>query len=500
MVILVTANNYLLMFVGWEGSLLKCLIWPSHSYYSELNFSFLIINRVQKRFFYSRKLKSIDRIGPHNLNIISLIVGSLLSSSYLEKRSHESEAGVRIIFIKYGNNVEYIMWFYSTLAKAGYCSYKKPKLYKLIAKGNKVLFFYVLKSFSFSSFTWLYSLFYRNNLKIIPQNLYEYITPLALATLFLSSTWAGEKAIFKAQSRLNTSLSASHGLNNLSEVLKNKYNIETENKNSDLSSESLYIKDSSRAAFTKVVKKHILPSQLHLLSKPNLKLTLFGNPPFKRGMATLPDLDKSRDCKRKLRKEYELSLEQKQALIGIMLGDGYLHRPKPTNNTALYIEQSYPEKEEYVKFLYRLMEPVVLNSPSVVTRKPDRRTGKISQSLRFWTMAMPCLNYYHDLFYKDKVKSVPRNLGELLTARGLAYFIMDDGGKSVYNQTILHTRAFKLEDVEYIQSVLLENFGITTRLEEKKKDQWVIFIPVRQKTRLKDIVGPYMHESMLYKI
>ena len=35
-------------------------------------------------------------------------------------------------------------------------------------------------------------------------------------------------------------------------------------------------------------------------------------------------------------------------------------------------------------------------------------------------MAMPSLNYYHDLFYKDKVKIVPRNLGQLLTARGLA--------------------------------------------------------------------------------
>jgi len=65
---------------------------------------------------------------------------------------------------------------------------------------------------------------------------------------------------------------------------------------------------------------------------------------------------------------------------------------------------------------------------------------------------------------------------------------MDDGGLSVYNQTILHTRAFKLEDVKYIQFVLLENFGLTTRLEEKKKDKWVIYIPVRQKTKLKDIV------------
>jgi hypothetical protein len=48
---------------------------------------------------------------------------------------------------------------------------------------------------------------------------------------------------------------------------------------------------------------------------------------------------------------------------------------------------------------------------------------------------------------------------------------MDDGGKSVYNQTILHTRAFTLEEVKYIQSVLSNNFDLITRLEEKKKDQ-----------------------------
>jgi hypothetical protein len=48
---------------------------------------------------------------------------------------------------------------------------------------------------------------------------------------------------------------------------------------------------------------------------------------------------------------------------------------------------------------------------------------------------------------------------------------MDDGGKSVYNKTILHTRSFMIEDVKYLQSVLSENFGLVTRLEEKKKDQ-----------------------------
>jgi hypothetical protein len=59
----------------------------------------------QKRFFFSKKLNSSQRIGPHNINVISLIVGSLLNNSYIEKRGY----GIRIIFIKHNDNVEYLM-------------------------------------------------------------------------------------------------------------------------------------------------------------------------------------------------------------------------------------------------------------------------------------------------------------------------------------------------------------------------------------------------------
>ena len=90
------------------------------------------------------------RIGPHNLNIISLIVGSLLSYSYLEKRS--SGLGVRIVFIKYSNNVEYLIKVHSMFSQSGYCNSKRPKLYKLIGKGNKVFFLLTFKTYSFSSF------------------------------------------------------------------------------------------------------------------------------------------------------------------------------------------------------------------------------------------------------------------------------------------------------------------------------------------------------------
>jgi hypothetical protein len=58
--------------------------------------------------------------------------------------------------------------------------------------------------------------------------------------------------------------------------------------------------------------------------------------------------------------------------------------------------------------------------PTILTRHNKKR-GIITQSLYFRTLAMPCLNYYYDLFYVNKIKIIPNNLNELLTPRGLAY-------------------------------------------------------------------------------
>lgn len=102
-----------------------------------------------------------------------------------------------------------------------------------------------------------------------------------------------------------------------------------------------------------------------------------------------------------------------------ILGDGSLERSKSSHNTRLRIEQAYPEKEGYLRSLYDLLEPMASMVPTILSRK-DKRNGTITQSLYFRTLAMPCLNFYYELFYVNKVKIIPKNLGELLTARGLA--------------------------------------------------------------------------------
>nr|YP_009690288.1 LAGLIDADG homing endonuclease [Fomitiporia mediterranea]QEG57068.1 LAGLIDADG homing endonuclease [Fomitiporia mediterranea] len=105
--------------------------------------------------------------------------------------------------------------------------------------------------------------------------------------------------------------------------------------------------------------------------------------------------------------------------------------------------------------------------PTVIVRKPDKRTGKIYCQMKLKTLAFPCFNLYHDLFYKNGIKIIPKIIGDLLTARSLAYWIKDDGGKPSSNQTVLYTRSYTLEEVILLQKVLTDNFKLRTLIYEK---------------------------------
>jgi len=162
----------------------------------------------------------------------------------------------------------------------------------------------------------------------------------------------------------------------------------------------------------------------------------------------------------KYKKKYNLTPFQKQALIRIILGDSYLKKIKSSYNTRLRIEQSYLEKEKYFYSLYSIFEPLITMNPVILTRKPDKRTGKIYKFLYFRTLTLPCLNEYHNMFYKNKVNIIPENLDKLLTPIGLAYWILDVGSITTYKQTVLHTRSFCKKEVLFIMEILKKNFDL----------------------------------------
>lgn len=125
------------------------------------------------------RIKANKRIGPHDKDILSIIFGGLLGDAHAEKRS--TGKGTRISFYQEGSHISYLIWLHQIVSELGYCNPVSPELQtRLGSKGivRKIIRFH---TFTFSSFNWIHELWYDKNIKKVPCNIYEFLTPISLA-------------------------------------------------------------------------------------------------------------------------------------------------------------------------------------------------------------------------------------------------------------------------------------------------------------------------------
>lgn len=193
-----------------------------------------------------------------------------------------------------------------------------------------------------------------------------------------------------------------------------------------------------------------------------------------------------------------------EIIIGLLLGDGHL-QCRNGNSRFIYGQSSLREHHlNYFNHIFDLFKPFI--SKDFVPKSRtfiDKRTNITYKSISFATLTLPCFNYYRNLFYnKDNKKIVPLNINQLLTPRGLAYWIMDDG--SLQNKGLhLSTYGFTLEDVNLLKSTLENLFApeflIKCTLHNHKKG-YRIYIWEESMNKIRYRISPYMHKDMLYKI
>ena len=192
--------------------------------------------------FYTQNLFSKDKFGPYNQEGVSVLVGHLLGDGYGEKRKNKTLFQIHIK----SRNAEYVFWSFKFFAEKGYSSPKKPVLKKHIGKKNSIYFSILFKTYSFSSYNFLYDSFYPVKIpsfkssqgthtvpfltnierdtkkKRVPTNIYSLLTQQALAIWIMDMGIPFNKSGFK----ISLSFFSLEDTILLQKTLKTKFSIE----------------------------------------------------------------------------------------------------------------------------------------------------------------------------------------------------------------------------------------------------------------------------------
>jgi LAGLIDADG DNA endonuclease family len=183
----------------------------------------------------------------------SVIIGLLLSDGWLTIASKTSK-NARLGFQQSLAKVRYILFVFNILSH--YCS---NGLYfrKGIRLGNN---FYSLSFFtrSMACFTELHSLFYPNGVKIIPHNIYDLLTPIALAHMIM-----GDGSAEKAGLKICTDSYSIEDIVRLINVLIIKYRLECTIREHKKNQYRIYIKQRSMPLLREIVLPYFESSMLY---------------------------------------------------------------------------------------------------------------------------------------------------------------------------------------------------------------------------------------------
>jgi hypothetical protein len=228
---------------------------------------FILVFELRAFYFYIPNIRANKRNGPHNKEVLSVIIGSLLGDCYGNRKSKE---GLRFVFKQSIKNKEYLMWLYQFFYDRGYCSNLKPKQYftKLKVKSEiKEYSRFEFNTFTFRSFNWIHKMYYKNGVKYIHPEIEHYLDPLALAIWIMDDgCWANPGVRIATNSFLKKELKI------LVKILKIKFNLNCTIQNIQTPGQySIYIKSDSILLLRNLVLPYFVKSLIYKLGLPSLQ-------------------------------------------------------------------------------------------------------------------------------------------------------------------------------------------------------------------------------------
>lgn len=168
------------------------------------------------KYLHTKRILATQRIGPHNEDVLSILVGSLLGDGWAEKRGNATRFHIHMA----SRNMEYLHWLHQFFAERGYCSMDKVIAKRQIGKKGKIYFCFRFRTWSYSSFNWLYDLFYEANHKRVPETISQWLTPRALAIWIMDDGAMSGRGV-----KISTEGFALQDIQRLQQALQTRYSL-----------------------------------------------------------------------------------------------------------------------------------------------------------------------------------------------------------------------------------------------------------------------------------
>lgn len=194
-----------------------------------------------------------------------------------------------------------------------------------------------------------------------------------------------------------------------------------------------------------------------------------------------------------------LTKEQEAAIIGMVLGDGYLQKTGK-KNARLRLEHKADHKD-YLIWKAGILPNLFQGKPTFLKRIHPI-TKKTYSYVRQQSNSSPILGKFRDIFYVNNKKIIPEDIDRLLkTDIAFAIWFLDDGYYYFRdNCAYLYLGKVSRHGAEIASQAIFNKFNIENRVLDKKNKGFAVYFPPKSQESIKIILKKYTPSIMAYKI
>ncbi len=190
-----------------------------------------------------------------------------------------------------------------------------------------------------------------------------------------------------------------------------------------------------------------------------------------------------------------LSQEQHDLLIGSLLGDASIRQRN--KNCCFRVSHSIKQKN-YINWKFDLLKDLRVSEFKERKRILNKREINM---INLVTKTHPMFNYYRNLFYKNKKKTINKEILDQINPRSLAIWICDDGSyDNRQGYIVLCTNSYSLKEHELMKQFFKKRFGLNPTIGFRDRKYYYLRFKQEDSKKLIQIIKPFIPKSMKYKI